>query len=169
MNDSRKILSELKEELSSERSRWEEIQVEWAPSYSRRKESKSPILDRSTYLSHVMANDITSTSSQSKCMFHAALKQMTPSDARKRFIAEEVSSQCSFGCVLSINGEKFSTELAGLDPTDTRSTSMTDFSRFLFYLAGETDLANAPDTARLTEQHVGPGESPVTRKDRLIR
>lgn len=167
MNDSRKILSELKEELASERNRWEEIQVEWAPSYSRPKEEKSVVLDRATYLSHVMAEDFSSPFPQSKCMFHAALTQMSHLD--KRAEQSEKPTQQSFGGTHSIHGEKFSTELAGLDPSDSRSRSMTDFSRFLFYLAGEMELANAPDNARTAERsmfHPGPGSS---GKDRLIR
>ena len=169
MNASKKILSELREELSSERNRWEEIQVEWAPSYAKPSHGKSFVSAKSTYLSHVMADDFTGNSTGNSCMFHAALKQMTPPEPSVRIPKNGGVSQDVLGGSLVLNGDKFSTELAGLDPTDSKSPNMTDFSRFLFFLAGEAELANAPDPARVSQRNFDRGDSLTTMKDRLIR
>jgi hypothetical protein len=167
MNEQKKILEELAEELNLKEEQWRSIQVEWAPSYSRKIPIGEVSAQTSSYLDHVMATDLASTALQSKCLFRAALSEMTKGDSNKRRgTLPGVPSSRDSKCL----GDKFHTDVV-VDNGDevAELSSMGDFSRFLLHLAGETELADAPDPLRASEGQV-PGVTTIKSKlDRLIR
>lgn len=169
MEESQKNLQVLEEELASRRSKWRDIHVAWAPSFERKVQAPAKLKFENTYLSHVMGSGFDLTNSRNSCLFQTALSQMTEKqkpESKLGFISrynmrESVPALCN-------TGDKVSVELAALDANTYAITNMADFSRFLFHLAGESELADAPDPVRALERLELRSLSPRAKNDRLI-
>ena len=94
---------------------------------------------------------------------------MTTSDEPKSKSAVSVVSTGTIGNVATIHGDKFSTQLAATDSATDSIVNMVDFSRFLLHLAGENELAEAPDRLRTIHSRQYNPEVPRAAMDRLIR
>ena len=169
--ESRHCLQTLRSELENKREKWTSLQVEWAPSFGRVSNDKVRKVEKPTYLRHVMASALHQhIPTRSKCMFEAAVDQMTESVEPRRLESLEQIVRLpdtSRGSVL--DGDKFSVELSCQNQSGRQYTCMPEYSRFLMHLAGESDLSVGGDPVRYLEEHqTGPRMS-NTYNDRLIQ
>ena len=170
MNESATNLRKLQDELLLKKSKWREIQVEWAPSYVREKTLNIPAKEQPTYLQHIMATSFHKhTPIRSKCMFQLSVKQMTTTESpRIMEDLETIIRPISLSLTSVLNGDKFSLEPAGVNPVKNTYTSIPELSRFLLDLSGDPELAMAPDPVRNLERITPCATSTISQNDRLI-
>ena len=167
---SQKILSEVREELEVRRSTWTYLQAEWTPVFAKDQSAIREPTPHRTYLSPVMAPDIVNANPRKSCLFQAALARMHEKDVESMSSYSEPRSQAIVESQIRTEHEdKFSTELAAVGLPLSTSQTMTDFSRFLLHLAGESDLSNAQDPVREFEKSEHYRPSPWVKSDRIIR
>jgi hypothetical protein len=170
MEESRKRIIRLQEELDGLANSWGNVREEWMN--TRQPTRDVPIVPRSrqTYLSHTMADSFSSIGPVgSKCLFEVALREMTSGvDVSARRPSPPVKTTTS--CTEVFEGDKYCVDLAGTEYSpDIIRGSVPEFSRFLMGLAGETTLAHAHDPARFTERYNSGPFTPNYMHDRLIR
>lgn len=169
MEESQKKLQVLEDELASRRNKWRDIHVAWAPSFERRVQAPAGMKFEDTYLSHVMGSAFDLTNSRNSCLFQTALSQMTEKEkpgSKQGFVSR--FNMRKSDPALCNSGDKVTVELAALDASTYAISNMADFSRFLFHLAGEYELADAPDPARALERFELRSLPPRAKNDRLI-
>ena len=167
---SQKILSEVREELGIRRSKWAHLQAEWTPVYAKHVSDKPSRDSQHTYLNAVMASDFMNVNTRNSCLFRVALSRMTEPTSRDNQCGTAIGNDSpNAQTVGPVSGDKFSTELAATGLPSSTSQTMTDFSRFLFQLAGEAEFANAQDPVRALEKDELYRSSPRTESDRIIR
>ena len=167
VHDARTSLQALSNEMTLRRKNWTYVKGGWGEAkafveptcHNRPPEPES-------YLNHVMAEEFVSSEFPQKCLFKASRDLMLRSSSSHSSDPGMVLGT-TLGHDLPI--EKFSTDLAWLNERNHSVRNMTEFSRFLFQLSGENELASAGDPLRKPDSTIQFPHTSNTEHDRLIR
>lgn len=161
MKNSLESITSLREEIAAKNSNWRDLHIKWTPTYE---VSSSVVFNsevKTTYMDHVMADSLNVPVTRSKCLFKAAISQMT-SDA-----VLDASTSSADVSGLS-EGEKFSLDLAGVNSENVWVRNVPEFSKFLFHLAKEEEMSVVSDPMRDIEKLDNNVLPLQFRKDRIL-
>jgi hypothetical protein len=166
-HDARASLQALTNEITQRRRNWNSVRNGWIDMKPVTEPiSRTEIPTLQSYLNHVMAEDFATSEFPQKCLFKASHELMLAPSSND--LSKSNASKCSrLGYEVAV--EKFSTDLAWLSESNHSAHNMTEFSRFLFQLSGETEMASAADPMRNAHSDNHFPYTSTTKHDRLIR
>ena len=166
-HDARASLQALTNEITQRGLNWNKVRYGWIdtkpvtePIY------RTEIPPLQSYLNHVMAEDLATPEFPQKCLFKASHELMFAP-----YSSDLSNATASKGSTLGydVAVEKFSTDLAWLSESNHSAHNMTEFSRFLFQLSGDTEMACAADPIRNAHSENHFPYTSTAKHDRLIR